>query len=80
MNTQELELAIDRAQWLVRRLTEERTLRWHGEPGKADKAARYCLISLDEVADLMGFAIVSKADMNSTDNRAAYAAEQRAGQ
>lgn len=60
MNTQELELAIDRAQWLVRRLTEARTLRWHGETKKADDMERHARMSLDDTADLMGFEVVSK--------------------
>lgn len=78
MNTQELELAIDHAQWLVRRLTEERTLRWHGMDKKADEVSRHSRMSLEDVADLMGFDIAARDDRRSNDSRAAYAAEQRA--
>lgn len=60
MNTQELELAIDRAQWLVRRLTEARTLRWYGEAKNADAMERHARMSLEDTADLMGFEVVSK--------------------
>jgi hypothetical protein len=60
MKTKELELAIDRAQWLVRRLTEAHTLRWHGMNDKADQAERLVRSSLDDVADLIGFEVVAK--------------------
>lgn len=60
MNTHQLEMAIDQGQWLVRRLTEAHTLRKHGRHAEADRAEKSARISLEDVADSLGFCLVTK--------------------
>jgi hypothetical protein len=59
MTDPELAIAIDQAQWLVRRLTEAKNLRFYMMPEKAEKSAA---ISLDDVANSMGFLIIAKGN------------------
>jgi hypothetical protein len=62
MTDPELELAIDQAQWLVRRLTEAKNLRFYMMPEKAEKIVKSAAISLNDVANTMGFLIIAKAN------------------
>lgn len=54
MTTKELEMAIDRAQWVARKLSEAHAFRWHGDARKADVSEKSARRSLEELAMWMG--------------------------
>jgi hypothetical protein len=61
MTNNQLEMAIDETQRLLRKLTEAKTLRFHQLGDRSDKAVKSAALSLEDVADAMGFVVVAKA-------------------
>lgn len=61
MNTKELEMAIDRAQFVLRWLSEARALRRLDLNSYADSAEKSALFSLEDLADMMGVKVVADA-------------------
>jgi hypothetical protein len=59
MKTTELDMAIDQANWIVRRLSEAHGHRWNSAHVHADKAERSARNSLDDLAQSMGYRIVA---------------------
>jgi uncharacterized sporulation protein YeaH/YhbH (DUF444 family) len=62
MTNQQLERAIDETQRLLRKLTEAKTLRYHLMADKSEKSVKSAVLSLDDVADSMGFCLVTKEE------------------